>query len=118
MDVTTVREDGGKPLRAWRSIVCDWYLSYEVPPPGKKALFGFYAEDGTTFAGAAFPSGWSVFEGYGVGDDLPLVRIIQGSPQVKVTEDTFLRPRASRLPYGTASSTWKIRKRCRAGEFG
>lgn len=43
LDVRTLREDDGKPILAWRSIINGWYLAYEEPPVGKLAVGGLFA---------------------------------------------------------------------------
>lgn len=85
VDVLTVREDDGKPIRAWRSIINRWYLAYEVPPVGKRAIWALFAADGSQFVGAAMPSGLVAFEGYVAGDYLNLTQIIQAAANLQIS---------------------------------
>jgi hypothetical protein len=87
VDVQTTRRDNGKPLRSWRSIVNGWYVSYEVPPPGKTALSGLYAADGSSFAGAAVPSGWGVFDGYVAGDYVRFSDLLRSAAKVETAQE-------------------------------
>ena len=86
LDVQTNRRDNGKPVRGWRSIVNGWYVSYEIPPPGKSALSGLYAADGSRFTGAALPSGWP-FEGYLAGDYVRFTDLLRSAPKVETSQE-------------------------------
>jgi hypothetical protein len=88
IDVQTTRRDDGRPVRAWRSIVNGWYVSYEVPPAGERSPFGYYAADGRSFAGAAVPSALAVFVGYAADDFTPLSDLLKTVPRIQTSQET------------------------------
>jgi len=88
IDVRTVRFDDGRPVRAWRSIINGWYVSYQVPPAGKLALSGLFAAEGSQFIGAAMPSGVGALEGYAAGDYRSFDEIVATASQVRAIHDT------------------------------
>jgi hypothetical protein len=87
-DVQTARYEAGKPVYAWRSIIDGCYICYEVPPPGKRAMGGMYASQGSHFVGALFPSGWGGFEGYAAGDYPSISELLDKAQQVEVGQET------------------------------
>jgi len=88
LDVETTRWDEGKPVRAWRSIVNRWYVSYEVPPVGEQSPLGFYAADGSAFAGAAIPSAWGAFDGYIADDYIRFTDVLKTASRVQTSQET------------------------------
>jgi len=87
LDVLTIREDNGKLVCGWRSIIDGWFIAYEVPPAGKLAVGGLYARDGNQFVGAVMPSGLMALNGYVTGDFPSLTQIIQSATKLKTAAE-------------------------------